>query len=76
MRRYHVEFDIGAKVLLLMHNLKWHGSHEFKDRFVGPFIITERIGETAYRLDLSSHAALHGVHNVFHVSLLHDWQNN
>ena len=38
--------------------------------------ITERIGETAYRLDLSSCAALHGVYNVFHVSLLHDWQNN
>ena len=27
-------------------------------------------------LDLSSYDALHGVHNVFHVSLLRDWHNN
>ena len=39
-------------------------------------MITERIGETAYRLDLSLHAALHGVHNVIHVSLLCDLRNN
>ena len=63
-------------MLLLTCNLKLHGSCKFRDRFVGPFVITERIGETAYRLDLSLHAALHGVHNVFHVSLLCDWHNN
>ena len=38
--------------------------------------MTQRIGETAYRVDLSSCAALHGVHNVFHVLLLRDWHNN
>ena len=59
-----------------MHNLKLHRSHKFGDQFVGPFIITKHIGETAYRLDLSLHAALHGVHNVFHVSLLRNWHNN
>ena len=53
-----------------MHNLKLHGSRKFRDRFVGPFVITECIGETAYRLDLSLHAALRGMHNVFHVSPL------
>ena len=57
-------------------NLKFHGSHKFRDRFVGPFVITEHIGETAYRLDLSLCAALRGVHNVFHVSLLCNWHNN
>ena len=62
-------------MLLSTCNLKLHGSHKFRDRFVRPFVITERIGETAYRLDLSLRAALHGVHNVFHVSLLHNWQN-
>ena len=25
---------------------------------------------------MSSHAALRGVHNMFHVSLLRDWHNN
>ena len=59
-----------------MRNLKLHSFHKFRDRFVGPFIITECIGATVYRLDLSLHAALRGVHNVFHVSLLHDQHNN
>ena len=59
-----------------MRNLKLHGLRKFRDRFVGPFIITECIGATAYRLDLSSHTALCGVHNVFHVSLLHDGHSN
>ena len=55
-----------------MRNLKLHGSRKFRYRFVGPFVITEHNGETAYRLDLSSHAALHGVNSVFHVLLLCD----
>ena len=38
--------------------------------------MTQHIGETIYRLDLSSRAALYGVHNVFHVLLLHDWHDN
>ena len=59
-----------------MRNLKLHGSRKFRDRFVGPFVITERIGETAYRIYLSLCAALHEVHNIFHVSLLCSWQNN
>ena len=63
-------------MLLLTRNLKLHGSRKFRDRFVSLFIITERIGKTAYKLYLSLHGALRGVHNVFHVSLLRDWQNN
>ena len=47
-----------------------------RDRFVGPFVITERIGATACRPDLSLHATLSGVYNVFHLSLLHYWHNN
>ena len=39
-------------------------------------VIAERIGKMAYRCDLLLHTALHGVHNVFHVLLLHDWQSN
>ena len=74
--RHHVEFDVGTKVLLSKRNPKLHGSRKFRDRFVGLFVITESIGDTTYRLDLLSHATLHGVHNVFHVSLLHDWHNS
>ena len=43
---------------------------------MGPFLVTERIGNTAYRFDLSRSAALSGVHDVFHVSLLHGWLSN
>ena len=35
-------------------------------RYVGPFLITERCGPVAYRLELSAH--LSAVHNIFHVS--------
>ena len=57
-------------------NLRLHGTRKFRDRFVGPFLVTERIGNTAYRLDLSRSAALSGVHDVFHVSLLRGWLSN
>ena len=57
-------------------NLQLHGTKKFRDRFAGPFVMTQRIGETAYKLDLSLHAALCGVHNVFHVLLLRDWHDN
>ena len=43
---------------------------------MGPFTMTRHIGETAYRLDLSFHVVLWGVHSVFHVLLLRDWQDN
>ena len=43
---------------------------------MGPFLVTECIGNTAYRLDLSRSAALSGVHDVFHVSLLCGWLSN
>ena len=37
-------------------------------RYIGPYRITERVGEVAYRLELPSE--LSRVHNVFHVSML------
>ena len=57
-------------------NLRLHGTRKFKDHFVGPFIVVEHIGNTAYHLDLSRSAALRGVHDLFHVSLLHGWLIN
>ena len=65
-----MSFDVGDKVLLSTHNMNITGSCKFKDKFVGPFVLQQRIGEVAYRLDLSSRAALRNVHPVFHVSLL------
>ena len=57
-------------------NLRLHGIRKFCDHYIGPFIVLERIGKTAYCLGLLSHAALRGVHNVFHISLLCDWLGN
>ena len=57
-------FDVGDKVLLSTHNLNITGSRKFKDRFVGPFVVQQRIGEVAYKLDLSSRAAMRNVHPV------------
>ena len=65
-----MSFDVGDKVLLSTRNLNITASCKFKDNFVGPFAVQQRIGEVAYELDLSSCAALRNVHPVFHVSLL------
>ena len=65
-----MSFSIGDKVLLSTRNLNLTGSRKFKDSYVGLFVVHWRIGEVAYKLDLSSRAALRNVHSVFHVSLL------
>ena len=39
-------------------------------RFIGPFEVTERIGEVAYRLALPERLKGSGLHDVFHVSML------
>ena len=65
-----MSFSVGDKVLLSTHNLNITGLHKFKDKFIGPFVVQQRIGEVAYKLDLSFCAVLRNVHPVFHVSLL------
>ena len=65
-----MSFNVGDKVLLSTRNLNITGSRKFKDKLVGPFVVQQRIGEVAYKLELSSRAALRNVHPVFHVSLL------
>ena len=65
-----MSFAVGDKFLLSTRNLNLTGSRKFKDKFVGPFVVQQRIGEVAYRLDLSSCAALRNVNLVFHVSWL------
>ena len=65
-----MSFAVGDKVLLSTRNLNLTGLRKFKDKYVGPFVIEQRTGKVAYKLDLSSRAALRNVHSVFHVSLL------
>ena len=71
-----VEYAVGDKVLLSTKNLRLHGTRKFCDRFVGPFVVVECIGNTAYHLDLSRSATLRVVHDVLHVLLLCGWLTN
>ena len=44
------------------------GSRKLHDRWIGPFVVVERIGDVAYRLSLPDR--LSGLHPVFYVSRL------
>ncbi|GJV32227.1 hypothetical protein Tco_1392627 [Tanacetum coccineum] len=68
-RRRPLEFEVGDKVMLKV--APWKGVVRFgkrgklNPRYIGPFLIIERIGPVAYRLELPQE--LSRVHNVFHV---------
>ena len=68
-RRADVQFEVGQEVLLNTKNLTFKGPNcrKFLPRWVGPYIVQEKCGPAAYRLDLLSSAR---IHPVFHVSLL------
>ena len=57
---------MGEEVLLSSKTLHLAGTRKLWARFVGPFRVLERVGKTAYRLDLRGR--FKDVHNVFHVS--------
>ena len=67
-----LEFEVGDMVFLRIS--PWKGVLRFgkrgklSPRYIGPYKIVERIGEVAYRLELSSD--LDRIHDVFHVSML------
>nr|GEZ50004.1 putative reverse transcriptase domain-containing protein [Tanacetum cinerariifolium] len=67
-----MEFQVGDKVMLKVS--PWKGVVRFgkrgklNPRYVGPFKVLERVGDVAYKLDLSEE--LSRVHNTFHVSNL------
>ena len=54
---------MGEKVLLSSNTLHLKGTKKLGARFVGPFRVMERVGKTAYRLDLRGR--FKDVHNVF-----------
>ena len=68
-----VNFNVGNSVLLATKNLRLQGPRKLQDRFGGPFRVLQKIGKTAYKLDLSGghyRQALRNIHDVFHTSLL------
>ena len=71
-RRRNVVIPEGDMVLLNSKHLRFRGTpKKLKRRYVGPFKVLERIGETAYRLELPSQWR---IHPVFHVSLVKSWR--
>ncbi|KAJ9517266.1 hypothetical protein QJQ45_009121 [Haematococcus lacustris] len=69
-RRRDVTFSVGDSVLLSTKNLRNAPgrARKFLPRYVGPFKVTGKLGEAAYRLELPS--TMSRLHPVFHVSLL------
>ena len=57
---------MGEKVLLSSKTLHLAGTRKLRSRFIGPFRVLERVGKTAYRLDLRG--SFKDVYNVFHIS--------
>ena len=78
------EFAVGDQVLLKSTNIHFKGTavkrggtspkqtRKLLPKWVGPFKVSERIGELAYRLELP---ATLPIHNVFHTELLKPWRD-
>ncbi|KAJ9528280.1 hypothetical protein QJQ45_014257 [Haematococcus lacustris] len=69
-RRRDVTFSLGDSVMLSTKNLRNAPgkARKFLPRYVGPFKVTGKLGEAAYRLELPP--TMSRLHPVFHVSLL------
>jgi hypothetical protein len=67
-----LKFTVGDEVLLKMSPTKgivhFGIKGKLSSRYIGPYLITTRVGYLAYRLQLPESMA--GVHPVFHVSML------
>lgn len=72
-RRSVREFKIGDYVYLKLqpyrqHSLKGRNiPHKLSPRYYGPFLVLDRVGSRAYKLELPPTTS---IHNVFHVSQL------
>ena len=77
-RRRMLEFTIEDQVFLKVSPMKgimrFGKKGKLSPRYIGPFHITERIGDVAYKLDLPG--SMSQVHNVFHVSMLRKYIAN
>ena len=69
-RRPHT-FAVGDKVMLSTKNLKFRtGVKKLHPKYLGPFEITEMVGNSNNAVRLKLPSSYHRIHPVFHVSLL------
>ena len=66
-RQRDVVYNVGDRVLLATDHLNLAGHRKFREKFVGPFTISARVVELAYKLELPKTMRMHP---VFHVSRL------
>ncbi|KAL8153072.1 hypothetical protein V2J09_010832 [Rumex salicifolius] len=72
-RRSAREFQVGDHIYLKLQPYRQQSlknrniPHKLSPRFYGPFLVTDRVGSVAYKLQLPATAA---IHNVFHISQL------
>ena len=73
VRRRDLEFGEGDEVLLRVSPTKgvvrFGTKGKLSPRFIGPFVIKERVGKLAYRLELPE--SMRGVNDVFHAVIKH-----
>ena len=72
MHQTPLEFEVGDLVFIKVAPMKgvmrFGKKGKLSPRYVGPYMVIERIGNVAYKLDLPQEMT--SIHNVFHVSML------
>ena len=76
--RRSLEFKVSDHVFLKVMPkrgvVRFNKLGKLAPRYIGPFEVLERVGTTAYRLELP--LSLSGVHEVFHVSMLRKYTSD
>jgi hypothetical protein len=71
-KRKDISFEVGEHIYLRVSPLwgtkHFHVKGKLAPRYIGPYLIVQKIGKVAYKLELPPELA--GVHLVFHVSQL------
>ena len=70
-----IDHAVGDYVLLSTENLKLYNQpcKKFRDRFIGPYKVQQKISPVAYRLDLPNTVR---IHLVFHISMLKPYNSD